>query len=569
MRQLLVYAISIWVLSSSVFASQLGRGREGETLASGGLNQGAWMLGRVAGDGPTRVASWVVHDSFSSSEHTYLYVGVSQDAGLSWTRTLLRDEVVFNYGSVWIQDLEYSDDRGLLVYQMPNSNMSVLAQSSPFAETWRPSVASFDGFLELAARGKDALVVEESLGEVRIRQSSNSGSSWSQTGSLTVPGLAEIYSASAALSGSGACVVFAAETFNDPDIGLYFSARRTNGNWSSPLRLDADPHGTSSLVKYDNVKVFAENGRIIVNYRQTGRAGAGALEKECYLLISEDAGQSWNETMVSVPGEETTDYIVATEGDTIVAAWVGDSAHPRTRVLVSNDGGDSFMPVHSIERLPGEPAVPQARLQVFLDGARLFLGYMSGSWTGKQHHYSPGYVYSVDSGQCWSDPVWLRPGEEAIFSRSEWHYSEGGLLAFYHTYNSRWDFTELRWTGVRFPLIQAVHRGPGEVALYLTGADPSQPKSFARWVASTRMGKVPHPENPAYQLGLGPSRALVFTHAHHVKYGSRVHSDGSALAVVTVPASLSGTYYFQAWVNIGGILGTGGTPTSDVFELTF
>jgi hypothetical protein len=528
---------------------------------------------RMVGDGQLRFAVWV-DDRSAATRSKSILVSTSLDRGITWSpESYAFDEFKRNPRS---NDVEAAASNGVIfvAYDDDRSGVTlptaVVRRSDDLGRTWTDTVlAPNSGNPLIAAEGTKVLALYYDNSAypniLKARQSSNHGKNYGAEATVS-RGDVDYDGWIGAIKGKTAYALWYDNTRYAFNNDLYISKSVGGGIWSPQVRIDKGGTGPGEI--HTKPQIAFGNGKIYATWVEVDRHSNGRTE--AYFAVSDDDGASWNETQISATGRSAKWLDLAAEGDTVAITWNEDrpGAAFTAHVLVSQDGGSSFLPEYSVPKA-GFGENQQRQLRLYMEGGRIVLSFLSDVYTTGFLDEWPAYCFSVDDGQTWNGPFVLGTNfgaqEDVDLEQSSWHFEDGSLNAVWLTSDGFGDMIEAG--GVRLPFVAATVNANQTVTFSMGGVPADYAGvGFARWAASVTTGSFPHPENSLEVLGLGASPVLNYMLARPRTFSARIDATGSASFTFPV-GPRTGSLFVQGWLNTNASR-TGGTTTSDVVEVT-
>ncbi|MBC8327843.1 MAG: hypothetical protein H8E31_03770 [Planctomycetes bacterium] len=463
----------------------------------------------------------------------------SEDEGLTWTSRVFPDPIPHGYGT------------------------SIAAHGTDvvLSYSWVPPFSTFSG------------------GEPVFRWSRDGGGTWGArlgtSGAMVRP--AKWVAHLVVHDGSAYALVLAAPNGSVYLRDTYVWISHAGGPWH-PQRIDQDlgmtGHPTNGMlaVHGDDVQAF---------WIEEGRNGVPYSDYKLYQRRSPDRGASWSPEVVLAAPPSSSDWLSDVrvgrdpiDGQVLSVSWeqhlvgVGSPG----MVQVSTDSGATFGPPVTLPAGPhGTPAfgsrdcLVEGPVVAVLGQDKTYLASRGGR---------PVLHLSTDAGSTWVGgipfgefPSGFQGGSGSAFNPVS-ALSHGSLHTVWRRYESSkpggGTQTRMYVQGIRVPFAEASLSGRNLV-LQLHGIPSNLVGATARWALSEAAGSSPHPENPALQLELGPSKLLLasLTARGIARLSATVVAPGVAVTAPipippAVPAGVS--IRVQGWVNPGGL----GLPPSDL-----
>lgn len=346
----------------------------------------------------------------------------------------------------------------------------------------------------------------------------------------------------------------------------YVSLDFTTGIFSAPVQVNASVHDVDT-----KAQVVANGGKVHFAWYADDNIGAASVSDDVVFYRSYDIGTATfgAEIQMSSLLDDSDFFQLDAQGDNVLVTYGDDSGlDDWPYAAVSTDGGATFtttiLPQFAVGNLDFQWMAGAVR------GEYMFIiGEDDSSTTGSSDEY-PTFWYSNDTGTTWYGPFLLgqnfETDEDIDTEDTAWTFTDTGMAGIWQTDGGAANPDMLMYSAIDFPYAEMSY-ATGLATFTQAGNPASFVGNFARWGVSTTLGTQVHPENPALTVGLGASAVYnITTNVPPVPpvTGSVDAFGGSTKVLgVTIPP---GTYYIQAWTNIGSLVG--GTHAGEIFTIT-
>lgn len=346
----------------------------------------------------------------------------------------------------------------------------------------------------------------------------------------------------------------------------YVSLDFTTGIFSAPVQVNSSVHDVDT-----KAQVVADGGTVHFAWYADDNIGASSAFDDVVHYRSYDIGTATFGTEVQLSSLlDDSDYFqLDAEGSNVLVAFSDDSGlDDWPYAAVSTDGGATF----TTTVLPQFASGPMDSqwMNCAVRGEYMFVIGEDDSFNANSIDELPTFWYSNNTGTTWYGPFLLgqnfETDEDIDTEDTAWNFTDTGLAGIWQTDGGTANPDMLMYSAIDFPYAELDYV-TGLATFTQVGNPASTAGNFSRWGVSTALGSQVHPENPALTVGLGASSVYnITTNVPPVPpVTGSVDAFGASTKVlgVTIPP---GTYYVQAWTNIGSLVG--GTHAGEIFTIT-
>jgi len=346
----------------------------------------------------------------------------------------------------------------------------------------------------------------------------------------------------------------------------YSSIDFVTGAFSAPMQVNTSVHDVDT-----KPQVVADANTVHFAWYADDNIGAASAFDDVVFTNSYDiAGGLFGTDIMMTSLLDDADYFqIDMQGSTVAMAFADDSSgddHPM--VAVSTDSGATYTTT-ALGQFANGPLDAQW-FGVGIRGDYIFVLAEDDSFNTASVDELPTFWYSQDSGATWNGPFLLgqnfEADEDVDTEDTAWLFTDNGMAAIWQTDGGSANPDAMMFGGIAFPYAEMSY-ATGVATFTQIGNPISAAGTFSRWAVSTSLGSQTHPENPSLTVDLGASQAYTITTSFTPipLITDTVGPDGSSTKVLNknIPP---GTYYIQAWTNIGSLVG--GTQPGEVFTIT-